>query len=203
MCRRPNIFFRLWLWLKRFRHRCGYGIHSPFAFNLTTQVIYQRGEFYAYAPLKAGRAGAHLAEKDDRLLLRLANDWQPKTCLLVGAQTDVSARYVRAGCLGCTVVRAASLEELPAEDDALPEMLVIDADDFGPAALARLCPALRRARRCLLVALRIGENTKMAAEWQNFSQENGDSAIIFDLYYLGLAYFGTGLAPQSYTINYV
>ena len=29
-----------WIWLKRFRHRKGYGVHSPFAFDFITRVIY-------------------------------------------------------------------------------------------------------------------------------------------------------------------
>ena len=30
---------RPFIWLSRFRHRCGYGVHSPFAFNLITLNI--------------------------------------------------------------------------------------------------------------------------------------------------------------------
>ncbi|MBO7602331.1 MAG: hypothetical protein J6S94_04795 [Bacteroidaceae bacterium] len=29
-----------WVWLKRFRHRKGYGVHSPFAYDFITRVIY-------------------------------------------------------------------------------------------------------------------------------------------------------------------
>ena len=29
-----------WVWLKRFRHRKGYGVHSPFAFDFITRIIY-------------------------------------------------------------------------------------------------------------------------------------------------------------------
>ena len=39
---------RPFIWLSRFRHRCGYGVHSPFAFNLITQVIYEYTPFYKY-----------------------------------------------------------------------------------------------------------------------------------------------------------
>ena len=28
--------------LSRFRYRCGYGVHSPFAFSLITDVIYEK-----------------------------------------------------------------------------------------------------------------------------------------------------------------
>ena len=39
------------VWLMRFRHRCGYGVHSPFAFNFLTGVVYERTPYYAYARL--------------------------------------------------------------------------------------------------------------------------------------------------------
>ena len=67
------------IWVRRFRHRCGYGVHSPFAFNLITGVIYEKGEFYAYAPLRSLRGEARGREKDDKLMLRLINDRQPAT----------------------------------------------------------------------------------------------------------------------------
>ena len=28
-----------WVWLKRFRHRKGYGVHSPFAYDFITRII--------------------------------------------------------------------------------------------------------------------------------------------------------------------
>lgn len=40
-------------WLLRFRHRRGYGIHSPFAFSFVTGVVYEQGTYYAYPELKA------------------------------------------------------------------------------------------------------------------------------------------------------
>ena len=38
--------------LSRFRYRCGYGVHSPFAFSLITDVIYEKMPYYAYDLLK-------------------------------------------------------------------------------------------------------------------------------------------------------
>ena len=42
---------RPFIWLSRFRHRCGYGVHSPFAFSLITQVIYESTPYYKYKDL--------------------------------------------------------------------------------------------------------------------------------------------------------
>ena len=45
-----------WIWLKRFRHRRGYGVHSPFAFAFLTDVVYERNAYYAYHELDASLA---------------------------------------------------------------------------------------------------------------------------------------------------
>ena len=42
-------------WLSRWRHRRGYGVHSPWAFSWITQVIYNDMAYYAYADLQRRR----------------------------------------------------------------------------------------------------------------------------------------------------
>ena len=39
---------RIWNWCSRFRHRCGYGVHSPSDFFLITSVVYEKYHYYAY-----------------------------------------------------------------------------------------------------------------------------------------------------------
>ena len=46
---------RPFIWLSRFRYRCGYGVHSPFAFSLITDVIYEKMPYYAYSSLKKNK----------------------------------------------------------------------------------------------------------------------------------------------------
>ncbi len=43
-----SVVTSLWIWIKRFRKRKGYGVHSPFAFQLITQVINQKTPYYAF-----------------------------------------------------------------------------------------------------------------------------------------------------------
>ena len=85
---------RCYVWLCRFRHRRGYGIHSPFAFGLVTKVFYERGAFYAYAPLrKMRRQIAHdTTERGDRLMLRIINAFQPADCFIGGEQIQLTAQ---------------------------------------------------------------------------------------------------------------
>ena len=56
---------RPFIWLYRFRHRCGYGVHSPFAFNLITHVIYESTAYYKYEELAKAQKQLEL-EKDKR-----------------------------------------------------------------------------------------------------------------------------------------
>lgn len=72
----PSLPFRVYYWLKRFRHRRGYGVHSPFAFSYITEVIYERGTYYAYKSLdsrfRAVKKSA-FRRKDFLLCFRIAN----------------------------------------------------------------------------------------------------------------------------------
>ena len=89
----PNLFLRGWNWCCRFRHRCGYGVHSPSDFFLITFVVYERLAFYAYNLLHAKRKQVehlpHYREKTDRLLFRLVNHLQPRNMLEVGTGREV------------------------------------------------------------------------------------------------------------------
>ncbi len=53
---------RPFIWLYRFRHRCGYGVHSPFAFNLITHVIYESTAYYKYEELAKAQKQLELEE---------------------------------------------------------------------------------------------------------------------------------------------
>ena len=78
---------RLWIWCKRFRHRCGYGVHSPSDFFLITSIIYERSPYYAYRTLKKRGFSNYLPpyrRKVNRLLFRLVNYFRPKSLIEVG-----------------------------------------------------------------------------------------------------------------------
>ena len=90
---------RPFIWLYRFRHRCGYGVHSPFAFNLITHVIYESTPYYKYEELvtaqkklapQKDRTWSYESLKVKRLLFRLVNYAQPTTDVDAGRQSASS-----------------------------------------------------------------------------------------------------------------
>ena len=88
---------RPFIWLSRFRHRCGYGVHSPFAFSLITDVIYEKMPYYAYSSLKEEqkkmvreRGWTKGSQKVNRFLFRLVNRVQPNTIIEVGRPSSTA-----------------------------------------------------------------------------------------------------------------
>ena len=78
---------RIWNWCRRFRHRCGYGVHSPSDFFLITSVMYEGLPYYAYDRLKMASSNLSLPlyrEKVIKLLFRLVNYFRPMMLLEVG-----------------------------------------------------------------------------------------------------------------------
>lgn len=131
------------VWLLRFRHRRGYGVHSPFAFGFITGVVYERGEYYAYAELREQRKertkqahGARegtskaliLREKDERLLFRIINFAAPRTALVYGPDALRSMPYLQAGRRHCAF---RPIEEI--DSTTIDEVLA----DYAPTSAAQ------------------------------------------------------------------
>ena len=99
--------------------RGGFGIHSPFVFDLMTEVIEEQRLYYCYEPLQSARVQIRqrrdkvqfgnlnlttkemlkkygFTELEHRLLFRLANHFQPKTILTLGSDFGLTPLYLTA-----------------------------------------------------------------------------------------------------------
>ena len=96
-------FKRPFIWIKRFRKRCGYGVHSPSAFDFITSVIYEKAQYYAYDDIENSEQYLKVKSiqtiqtitKVNRLLFRLVNRIQPHNIIEVGP-LSTSVLYLRA-----------------------------------------------------------------------------------------------------------
>lgn len=204
------VWKRPFVWLSRFRKRCGYGVHSPFAFDLITQVVYERLPYYAYKTLAAeqkslarmkGRRWARESQKVNRLLFRLVNRMQPVT--LVDAGTlSASSLYLQAGKTGVDYLPVTELSELFLEEGVPVDFLYLH--DFRRADFVEqvfsVC-ASRTTERSLFVVEGICYNAAMKNLWQRM-QADPRVGITFDLYDLGLLFFDTTKIKQHYVVNF-
>lgn len=195
---------RAWIWLRRVRHRCGYGIHSPFAFGLVTGVVYERAAYYAYTPLRRQRrlTPSALPERDDRLMLRLINHHRAATCLLVGRQTEMTRRYLEAGRAGCRIRTLADPSPRALADELRrgggAEMYCLVECDDWPGLVAELLPYANDRTLIAVSATRRG----IGRRWREVEREER-VRVAFDLHDWGLAYFDRRLNKQNYVINYI
>ena len=70
--------------VRHIKHRKGFGVHSPFAYSITTDVIEERNQYYASSAMKRIYAqNAPISFKYACLLLRLANRFRSRQILEV------------------------------------------------------------------------------------------------------------------------
>ena len=173
-----------WIWLRRFRQRCGYGVHSPFAFDFITGVIYERGMFYAFKELDAllpwhVRTFNLRPRRLLRLLFRLANYSEARKAAFLGSdplalafmkaaipQAEWSTEYTEPTDL-------VYLSQPLAEGSLLPQAKMIIVDDL-------------LHNKATFEALKKDEHTTLS----------------FDLYDIGIIMQGLKLNIAHYIVNF-
>lgn len=95
--------------IRKIRHSKGYGVHSPFAFNLITKVIEEDFMYYAYGDIERIRRNflrGRLSRKElslrknisfrkASLLFRLVNYFKPSSILEIGTAWGISTLYLK------------------------------------------------------------------------------------------------------------
>ena len=129
---------RPFIWLSRVRHRCGYGVHSPFAFELITCLFYEKTPYYAYKELAQeekkqkrnhGKGWRNESLKVKRLLFRLVNRIQPGTIIDFGTPSS-SSLYLQSGKATADYTFASELSELFLDSKAMKNLWErLKADD--------------------------------------------------------------------------
>ncbi|MDR1004335.1 MAG: hypothetical protein LBL97_04940, partial [Prevotellaceae bacterium] len=196
--------------LGRIRYRCGYGVHSPFAFNLIAHVVYERTPYYKYKELAkvrkqpAGQADKHWTYESRRvkqLLFRLVNHVQPVTIVDVGT-LSASSLYLKAAKEGADYIPASDTSELFLEAGTPVDFLYLH-DYCNPELVAEVfgvCAA-RSTERSLFVVEGIGYTPQMRSLWQRWVQDER-VGVAFDLYDLGLLFFDKRRMKQAYKLYF-
>lgn len=208
------MIFRPFIWLSRIRHRRGYGVHSPFAFRIITDVIYQRLPYYQYTELAqterrlqkemrqndapAADDWLYESQKVKRLLFRLVNEVQPATLVDYG-RLSASALYLKAACRRAAYIGARRPEEIHPEAAPI-DFLYLHAYR-RPQEMQQVFERCigRTRQRSLFVIEGIGRTSQMRKLWKSF-KSHPQTGITFDLYDLGLIFFDKEKIKQDYII---
>lgn len=185
---------------RRVRHRNGYGVHSPFAYNFIKSVVYERGQYYAYPALAAARRKAAGVEREltprcHRLLFRVANFVHPASAAVVSPHGALSAAYIQAGSVHAAVTVADAPESLKEGDYqfyyAAPRVdfsVVWERAAASPATQAMVCSGIRSSRGA-------------REAWAAICADER-AVVTFDLYELGIVFLDKNLNKQNYIVSF-
>lgn len=206
-----NLLFYLkrpFIWFSRFRYRCGYGVHSPFAFSLITDVIYEKMPYYAYDLLKTEQKKRITTQgwekgipRINRLLFRLVNKVQPATIIEVG-QPSAASLYLQSAKPSAEYLFASDLSELFLDADTPVDFLYLN-DYRNPDLVEEvfnIC-SRRTTLKSLFVVHGICYSKAMKNLWKQL-QNDERVGITFDLYDVGLLFFDTTKIKQHYIVNF-
>lgn len=201
---------RIWNWCRRFRYRCGYGVHSPSDFFLITSVIYEGLPYYAYDRLKASsglKSLPHYREKVNKLLFRLVNFFRPISLIEVGEGNGDSIRYMREACSSMKAVslkgdgQEATLRQLKVE---LEKVKKLDFLHIGHIAyykdIFEMAYPYLHSQSCVVIGNIY--MTKERKEWWSQLLADERVRISFDLYDIGLVLFEEKRFKQNYKVNF-
>lgn len=195
------------VWLKRFRYRCGYGVHSPFAFDFIINVLYERTPYYAYEEIE-NRTRGGVKKKDreqskavNRLLFRLVNRMQPGIVIDAG-KPDIASEYLKAAKKNARYIwvdpnDASGIADVPHIDFLYihcPKYPGI-VEEIGRYGLDHV------GQSSMIVIGGIYHSLAMKTFWKQLIADNR-VGITFDLYDLGILFFDRTKIKQHYTINF-
>ena len=206
----PLTLKRPFIWLLRFRHRCGYGVHSPFAFELITCLIYEKAPYYAYQQLAIEqkrhacvreKGWNRESKKVNQLLFRLVNRFQPSTVVDAGV-LSASSLYLQAAKNGSNYLFVSDLSDACLESSSPIDFLYLHHEktpSFVANAFA-ICAA-RSTAQSLFVISGIHSSRGMKRLWRQF-QADERVGVTFDLYDVGILFFDCCKNKQHYIVNF-
>lgn len=201
---------RIWNWCRRFRHRCGYGVHSPSDFFLITSVIYEDMPYYAYDRLKASsgmKSLPHYREKVNKLLFRLVNYFRPVSLIEVGSGNGDAFRYMqdaRSSMISVSLEgldKDETLHRLKKELERMQEigLLHIAHTPYYKEVFEMAFPYLRDSSCVVVGDIYASEERK--TWWKELTADER-VRISLDLYDIGLLLFEDKRFKQNYIVNF-
>ncbi len=177
-----------WVWLSRMKHCRGFGIQSPWAYRFVRYVVNEHAPYYAYKRLKDKKPSDWLTTKRGRLLLRLANYWQPEEVYGSLPMEAAAKDYLMAGC------RKANFRNNMTGKPTGRWMAFVKTDDYE--LLASYAD-----EQAMMVVTDIGSSKEAKLLWQHIEDDPRATAT-FDLYWCGIVFFDPKRIKQNYIVNF-
>lgn len=193
-----NLLKRTAVWIRRLAHSAGFGIQSPWAYQMVRYVINEHWPYYAYEDLANVEGTSewetlHLC----RLYFRMSNYVQASIILDYQPQTDAYARFMKRGNLKSTIKQVGTPDEL-ANEPNIELMRMSLTGDYKKAFYT----SLEKVTDTSVIILQdIYRDRETKAFWRDIVADERCTTT-FDLYYCGLVFFDKKRYKENYIINF-
>ncbi|MGN1376504.1 MAG: hypothetical protein ACI4V5_08110 [Prevotella sp.] len=200
-----NRLKRIFVWLGRIDKCRGFGIQSPWAYAMATNVInnHSRADVYDVLGRKFHNAGV-INRRLCELMYRLADELQPSVIVNIDSEHIMSGVYLQAGCPTSRyeVINEDS-PDLNAGSVLSQEKALILCHIKGCHDIAHDVTLLSEYVNdgSAIMIEGINDNKKNRDAWADIV-ENMPNVVTFDLYYCGLIFFDKKRYKQNYIINF-
>ena len=191
----------------RFRHKRGYGVHSPFVFDLITNVIKEKAVYYDFERIESKGNIREKERKLYRLLFRLAEYFSYRNVLCVGVRSPWASMYLAAVSKqmvllngGCACPGAEYTEQVKPGDLKGRE---IDMVFLGRAfeedwdeAWEEVLRVRKRGPLCIVIK-DIYKGRFNSLVWRQLRQEG---TVSIDMMWYGIVFFDTRLQKGRYNM---
>lgn len=196
---------RAFVWLIRWRHCCGFGVQSPWAYRFVRYVVNEHYPYYSYDALESRwREASSLERKLGRLYFRLANYLQPSLAADYSQNGVMFADYVRSGC------RSTELCDIPMHSTSggihsilsghrpVPFLRVVTQGNYVDVFHEALAVS---GQKSVFVIEGINSDKSSRAFWKHIVASEL-CVTTFDLYYCGIIFFDRSRYKENYIVNF-
>lgn len=213
--------------LSKVRHNNGHGVHSPFAFNLITKVINEKGKYYAYDDISAYLTNFNKSRlkptKFDYLIFRLTNYFSSQNILEIGAGKGTTALFASASSstCKCTCIETSEQkrlvakqllkgwarnitikQEISSEIESCFDCIIIHLNSYNlnfSAFENQILPLCNDNTFIVFNNIRTKPQHQML--WKKLKQSN-EITVTFDLYKTGIIFFNKKLHKSNYRLSF-
>lgn len=206
-----NIIRRGYNWCKRFRYRCGYGVHSPSDFFLITSVIYESNPYYAYETLSNIRLynkKIHYRRKVYKLIFRLINYYQPSSIIDFSDDDNITLQYMHAAAPHTKIYSIKEDNSSDVIEQFRKKISLIDKIGLlhiGTTTNYELVVenALSHISHNSVIIVGGIYSSREKREWWKKLCNDSRCIITFDLYDVGIIMFPQKRYKQNYIVNFL
>lgn len=187
--------------IRRIKHRRGFGVHSPFAYAIITEVIEEKLPYYAYSSMQRRYdKKSPVPFKVVCLLFRLANRFSCRNIAILGDEQYARMPLIEVDSRN-TVSVFSDAQSLPTSDDVKYDMIVFNKNPFQNESQLLEWVMKHATPETIFFAKGIQPKHALETFWDAFS-ELDEVPITMDLFDYGLAIMKPNFYKQHYIVSF-